>query len=182
MFLNPLESIFNQVIQQPEWQKYREYIQIIECWQQVVNQQVFHNTKPLYQEREILYVATSSAVWAQELALQRYSLVKKLNSRLNFKIKDIRFSPASWYQKPKQKIVEILLQEVSKQKTKTETESNISANTAVASWLNKIPKKSPNLVNCPQCQSLTPQAELTRWQVCRYCIAQKWHNEYRPPT
>jgi predicted nucleic acid-binding Zn ribbon protein len=182
MFLNPLERILDRFIQQPEWQKYREYIQIIECWQQVVDRQVFQNAKPLYQEREILYVATSSAVWAQELALQRYSLVKKLNSRLNFTIKDIRFSPASWHQKSKQEIVEIPLQEVSKQKSQTETESNIDANMAIESWLNNIPQKSPNLVNCPQCQSLTPQAELTRWQVCRYCIAQKWHHEYRPPT
>jgi predicted nucleic acid-binding Zn ribbon protein len=180
MFLNPLERILNKVIQQPEWKNYRQYRQIIECWQQVVNQQVLKNTKPLYQEREILYVATSSAVWAQELSLQRYFLVKKLNNQLSFTLKDIRFSPASWHHKPKQEVVKIPLPEINLQKYKTETEPNIDAKTAVESWLNNIKSNSQNLATCPQCQSLTTQAELTRWGVCRYCIAQKWHSEYRP--
>ena len=189
MFLNPLDRILKQVIQQPEWDKYREYYQIVNCWQQVVNRQVFKHTRPLYVDRQTLYVATSSAVWAQELALQRYSLIKKLNTRLDFTIKDIRFSPARWENKQKQEVIEVPLQEVNLNKLRVEksqnnleeTENKTDANIAIQSWLENIKKSSQNLATCPQCQSLTPQAEFKRWQMCRYCIAQKWNNEYRPP-
>ena len=189
MFLNPLDRILKQVIQQPEWDKYREYYQIVECWQQVVNRQAFKNTRPLYLDRQTLYVATSSAVWAQELALQRYSTIKKLNSRLTFTIEDIRFSPARWQNNRKPEIIEVPLKEVNLNKLRAEkatnnieqTENEVDANTAIRSWLDNIKKSSQNLATCPQCQSLTPQAEFKRWQMCRYCIAQKWNDEYRPP-
>ena len=189
MFLNPLDRILKRVIQQPEWDKYREYYQIVNCWQQVVNKQVGKHTRPLYVDRQTLYVATSSAVWAQELALQRYSLIKKLNTRLDFTLKDIRFSPARWQNKQKQEVIEVPLEEVNlkklrvekEQKNQEQTETKTDANTAIQSWLENLKKSSQNLATCPQCQSLTPQAEFKRWQMCRYCIAQKWNNEYRPP-
>lgn len=180
--LNPLKRILNNVIQQPEWEKYRQYNQIIECWQQICDRKILKNTKPLSIEREILQVATSSAVWAQELTLQRYSLINKLNSKLNFTIKDIRFSPASWHHKPKQEIIEIPLQEINLQKSQGQNKPQIDANTAVRNWLNNLNKSSQNSNTCPQCESLTPQSELSRWGVCRYCIAQKWHSEYRPSS
>ena len=50
----------------------------------------------------------------------------------------------------------------------------------MSTWLDKVKKSSQELSHCPQCQTLTPPDELARWQVCRYCIAQKWHSEYRP--
>lgn len=180
MFFDSLKSVLNNVIQQPEWEKYREYSQIIDCWQQVVNSQILKHTKPLYQERGILYVATSSAVWAQELSLQRFSLLKKLNLCLNSPLKDIRFSPASWHNQVKQENIIIPSQEIKQQQLKKENQPQVDANTAVQNWLNQIKNNSQNLTTCPQCQSFTPQAELSRWGVCRYCIAQKWHNEYRP--
>ncbi|VEP18642.1 putative RNA-binding protein containing Zn ribbon [Hyella patelloides LEGE 07179] len=190
MFLNPLDRILKRVIQQPEWNKYREYYQVVKCWHQVVNQQALKNTKPLHIDRETLYVATSSAVWAQELALQRYALLKKLNYRLDCTLKDIRFSPAKWHNKPKKEVIEVPLKEINLKKLREEklvnkvkqTENKIDANTAIHSWLENIKQSSQKLNTCPQCQSLTPQAELTRWQVCRHCIAQKWNNEYRPPN
>ena len=189
MFSNSLDRILKKVIQQPEWETYREYYQIVKCWHQVVNQQALKNSKPLYIEREILNVATSSAVWAQELALQRYGLLKRLNSRLDFTVKDIRFSPARWYNKSQSETVEIPLKEVNLAKLRVEKNQNeaqktqdTSAELAVKNWIKNKQQNSQQLVTCPQCQSLTPQLELTRWQVCRYCVAQKWHSEYRPPN
>lgn len=189
MFFNSLDRILGRVIQQPEWDNYRAYYQVIECWHQVVNQQASKNTRPLGIERATLFVATSSAVWAQELALQRYSLMKKLNSRLDYKLKDIRFSSARWQNKAKTKIVEVPLQEVNLKKigsqkiaNEKEIKPKIDANDAIQNWLKNIEQRSQTCVPCPQCQSLTPQAELKRWQICRHCIAQKWHNEYRPPS
>ena len=194
MFLNPLDRVLKQLIQKPEWEKYRQHCQMMECWQQVVNRQILKNTRPLYIDRQTLYVATSSAVWAQELALQRYSLIKKLNFRLDFIIKDIRFSPACWQNQQKSETTEVPFLEVNLKKLQaekatteatekeaTEQESNLDAKTTIKKCLENMQKNCQNLVTCPQCQSLTPQAELTRWQVCRHCIAQKWHSEYRPP-
>ena len=188
MFLNPLDRILKQVTQQPEWSRYREYQQIKKCWQQVVNNKTFINTRPFGVERNTLYVATSSAVWAQELSLQRYSLIKKINSRIDFTLKDIRFSPAKWHdrqQQNNQDNVELSLQEFKPHIPKAERSQMVKnpsdANAAIHNWLQNLQNKSQDLVRCPQCQSITTQAELSRWQVCRHCIAQKWHEEYRPP-
>ncbi|MGV2390306.1 MAG UNVERIFIED_CONTAM: DUF721 domain-containing protein [Microcystis novacekii LVE1205-3] len=41
--------------------------------------------------RGVLSVATSSAALAQELSLQRYSLLKRLNSQLETPLSNIRF-------------------------------------------------------------------------------------------
>ena len=60
---------------------------------------ISQNTRPLYFSREVFGIATSSAVWAQELTLQRYSLLKRVNQQLNFNVKDIRFTPARWTDK-----------------------------------------------------------------------------------
>ena len=60
MFLNPLDRILKQVTQQPEWSRYREYQQIKKCWQQVVNNKTFINTRLFGVERNTLYVATSN--------------------------------------------------------------------------------------------------------------------------
>ena len=187
MFSNSLNRILNKIIKQPEWEAYREYSQVVKCWHKVVNQQALKNSKPLYIERNVLNVATSSAVWAQELALQRYSLLKRLNSRIDFTIKDIRFSPARWHNKPPSEKIEIPLQEVNLSKLRAnqnqeQKDQNINADLAIRKWLQNKQQNAPQLATCPQCQSLTPPSELNRWQVCRYCIAQKWHDEYRPPN
>ena len=189
MFFKDLDTVIKKIIQQPEWDNYRAYLKIAQCWHQIVNQKAVKNTRTLSFEKNTLYVATSSATWAQELALQRYSLIKKLNSRLNFTVKDIRFSPAKWSNKQKQIVTEIPLQAVNPIQKKLEqtepiteeTEQTVSPNIAVNNWLERV-KNNSHLKPCPQCNAFTPQVELKRWQVCRYCIAQKWNSEYRPPT
>ena len=180
MFLNSLDSIIEKVTQQPEWIRYQEYKQIKKCWQQVVNKKTSENTRPVCVERGTLYVATSSAVWAQELVLQRYSLIKKINSRIDFTLKDIRFSPAKWHDRPLQNDVELSLKAIERQPQKVQTETaknSIDAKTAINKWLQNLQQSSQNVVYCPQCQCITTKAELSRWQVCRHCIAQKWHEE-----
>ena len=181
VFSNSLDCILKKVTQQPEWSRYREYQQIKECWQQVVNKTTFKNTRPVGVERGTLYVATASAVWAQELVLQRYSLIKKINSRIDFSLKDIRFSPAKWHDRPLQDNVELPLKAIERQQTpklQIETaEKSIDAKMAINKWLQNLHQSSQNLIYCPQCQSITTRAELSRWQVCRHCIAQKWHEE-----
>ncbi|MEM9271943.1 MAG: DciA family protein [Cyanobacteria bacterium P01_F01_bin.143] len=187
----PLDKILGKLTQQPEWQEYRQYQQLLKCWSQVINRPTSQNTRPLYFSRGIFGIATSSAAWAQELTLQRYSLLKKLNKRLNFDIKDIRFTPARWddtiiqnssaysskkFHKRKEIAVPLTKQAES-------TEENIRPETvdkSLQTWLEKVKRKSQILPLCPQCDSPTPQKELDRWHLCCHCMAQEKHLQYRP--
>ncbi|ELS04497.1 putative RNA-binding protein containing Zn ribbon [Xenococcus sp. PCC 7305] len=189
----PLDKILSKITQQPEYQEYRQYQQLVKCWRNVVNRQILQNTRPLYFSREILGIATSSAVWAQELTLQRYSLTKKLNKYLDFEVKDIRFAPARWN--------DIIIQDnqddlpkklgnsegsAASSPHKVELATNISpsekANASLQNWLEQVKMRSQTLPFCPNCDSPTPQKELERWNLCCHCMAQEKYLEYRPTT
>ena len=186
-----LDKILSKVTQQPEWQEYNQYQQLVTCWCQVVNRKISQNTRPLYFSRGIFGIATSSAVWAQELTLQRYSLLKKVNQQLNFEVKDIRFTPARWADNIIQDNQVNLAKNLDNQENiaafaaqqaefSTETASPKTANESLQNWLEKVKKRSHNLPLCPQCNSPTPQKELERWHLCCHCMAHQKHLEYRP--
>ena len=199
MFSNSLKNILHQLSQQPEWEQYKQYCEVIECWQKIINQKVAQNTKPKSISRQVLWIATSSSVWAQELSLQRYGFLKKLNSQLSFTLTDIKFSPARWTElsptTPSQTKNDI----ANGQKLSLSSENRLNnakklensqkidePKIALKRWLERIKTKAesptqPYLL-CPQCSSLTPISELERWQVCSHCIAKKWSLEYRPTT
>ena len=185
MFFASLEEILAQIEQQPGWEKYQEYCQVLECWQKIVNKQIAEHTRPLYITRQIFWVATVSSVWAQELSLQRYSLLGKLNNQLPFLLKDIRFSPIQGQQVYNDSTSAQTLnnQHRSHPSQIKVNKSEISLNNLsspddpreiVKHWLTALQKRSPNLFICPQCQSLTPEGELKRWNLCCHCVAQKW--------
>ncbi|HHP7232314.1 MAG TPA: DUF721 domain-containing protein [Xenococcaceae cyanobacterium] len=100
MFSNSLKNILQQITQQPGWEQYQQYCEVKGCWQKIINQKIAQNTCPISISRQVLWVATSSAVWAQELSLQRYNLLKKLNAQLTFTLTDIRFSTTNWHKLP----------------------------------------------------------------------------------
>ena len=188
-----LDKILSKITQQPEWQEYNQYQQLVKCWRKVVNRKISQNTRPLYFSREIFGIATSSAVWAQELTLQRYSLLKKVNQQLNFKVKDIRFTPARWadniIQDNQVNIVKNLnnKENIATFKEKqpelvTEIAIPETAQESLQNWLAKVKKQSQLCPLCPQCNSPTPQKELERWHLCCHCMAQQKHLEYRPVT
>ncbi len=183
-----LGKILQQIIQQPAWKYYRDYCQIKYSWHELVNSQATENSKPLHIEKDTLYVATSSAVWAQELSLQSFAISKKIQTHLQIKITKIKFSPARWHSLKTRippvtnneiKLQAVNLQQIIEAKKSRSTQSE-STQALIRQLLEKTKAKSSTLT-CPQCNCLTTQAELTRWQVCRHCIAQKWNDEYRPP-
>ena len=146
----------------------------------------------MYISRQVLWVATSSSVWAQDLSLQRYSLLKKLNSKLTFTLTDIRFSPANWkkssdnWASDREEIV-IKPQKALDSAKNPEDEPKIDdPKLAIQKSLEKIKARielsTQSGCFCPQCGSPTPAPELERWKVCHHCIAHKWSLEYRPPT
>jgi predicted nucleic acid-binding Zn ribbon protein len=208
LHLDSIEQILTQLEIQPGWEKFRAHRQLLKCWSQVVNQQTAQHTRPLYINRQILYVATSSSARAQELAFQRYTLLKRLNQQqqlileIKDEIKDIHFSSFQWHQltysqetqvalftisvRQKIKIVPAQLNGI-KQDNKAENRNNHlssqeRAKNAAQRCLRTIKLRSEVALTCPQCGSVCSQAELNRWNLCHHCVAHKCSAEYRPPT
>ena len=196
MFSNSLKNILHQLSQQPEWEQYQQYCEVKECWQKIINPKIAQNSKPKSISRQILSIATSSSVWAQELSLQRYSLLKKLNSQLSFTLRDIRFSPALWTELStttspatkndianEQKLSLSPVNRLNNAKKLENSEKIDDPKIALKRWLERIKTRAESATQpyllCPQCGCFTPIAELERWQVCSHCIAKKWSSEYR---
>lgn len=204
MFFDSIEQILARLEQQPGWEKYRDYRQLLKCWHNTVSRNTAQHSRPLYITRQVLWVATSSAARAQELSFQRYSLLKKLNHQLPFTLKDIRFSTSQWHQTTEQDSIEQTLFSISsKQKSKInltyskvvdkraksnnqESQGTLSpaakAKAAAERWLETVKQNSASFPSCPKCDAPTPIGEIERWNLCYLCVAQKWSQEYRPPT
>lgn len=202
---NSVEQILTQLEQQPGWEKFRDYRQLLQCWQQTVNQNTAQHTRPLQINRQVLWVATSSAARAQELSFQRYALLKKLNQQLTFELKDLHFSAALWEQTQNsdRQATEHLLFQTSQRhkinksknnlidlKTKEKSVDNVleasstvsQAKIAAQRYLITIKQNASALLVCPHCGCPTSSGEIERWNLCYLCTAQKWSKEYRPPT
>jgi predicted nucleic acid-binding Zn ribbon protein len=182
MTFQSLNHILTTIAKQPNWEKQRQYHHLIQCWQKVVNDKVAQHTRPLYLQRQILWIATSSSVWAQNLALQRYPLLKKLNQLLDEPILDLRFSPARWAQKHQSDSegMPSLSQHPSALNLDSELlspparEPATTPQEAFQRWAEVIKKRSLHLPPCPCCQCPTPEGELKRWQMCACCAAKKF--------
>ena len=200
-----LEQILNQLEQQPGWEKFRDYRQLLKVWQKIVSSNTLKHTYPLYISRQILWVATSSSSRAQELSFQRYTLLKKLNQELSYPLKDIRFSPSGWEQKTalnqsrdaretmfiaskailpsksKNKLRNLPFNHQFLENDENEITHQAKAKASAKRWLEKIRYNSSSL-SCPVCNSPASSQELKRWNSCYICIAKKWSEAYQPPT
>lgn len=126
LHFNSVEQILTQLEQQPGWEKFKEYRQLLKCWNNTVNQTTAEHTRPLYIARQVLWVAASNASRAQELSFQRYTLLKRLNKQLPFTLKDIRFSSSQWHQTQQPKTQPTMFSASKKQKSKV---NSLSKNT-----------------------------------------------------
>jgi predicted nucleic acid-binding Zn ribbon protein len=207
VYFTSIEQVLTQLENQPGWEKLREHRRLLKCWERVVNQQIAQSTRPLYINRQILYVATSSAARAQELSFQRYTLLKRLNQQLTTELKDIHFSSSQWYQNQRdqsdrQETQASLLTISDRQKTKIPSDLSVAlkqenqgakkdnyrnhqspqdrAKNAAQRWLRSIEQSTT--LTCPKCNSSVTQAELSKWNLCYHCVAQKWSAEFCPPV
>jgi predicted nucleic acid-binding Zn ribbon protein len=144
------------------------------------------HTRPVSIQRQILWVTTSSAVWAQELAFGRQQILEKLNARLPKPLLDIRFSSAQWQQLSKQN--SSVRDRTSPQlgcehPSWVGRESRVSTGDrhrfrhpqeAFGHWTEVMQRRSRHLPLCPQCHCHTPTGELERWGVCSICAAKQW--------
>ncbi|MEO1184632.1 MAG: DciA family protein, partial [Cyanobacteria bacterium J06636_27] len=148
---------------------------LLDCWEEVVGKVVSTHTQPISIERDILWVATSGAVWAQNLTFERQRLLKKLNKKLPTPLVDIRFSTARWQHTKKKSSRQPIIS--SQEHPSYLGEFNLNQNqslhyrtknprTAFANWSQAIKARHSHLPLCPNGQSPTPKGELQRWGVC----------------
>lgn len=182
MALKSVNDILGVLEQQAQWRE-QPLQKLLQSWAEVVGSKVAAHTRPLSIQRQVLWVATSSAAWAQNMTFSRQTLMVKLNQKLPEPLLDIRFSTAGWAvppELPKQKLVvpqdhPSYLGSLSSSRRQMHPHIQ-NVDTAFGSWAQKIQVRSHNLPLCPQCQCPTPPGELQRWQVCCVCAAKQFAN------
>lgn len=184
MAFKSLDRILGTLQEQNRWQD-APFHRLSKCWAEAVGAVVASHTRPLSIQRDVLWVATSSAVWAQELTFGRQQLLTKLNTYLPTPLADIRFSTAQW-QHPKAKGLDTSNQppanfwqehpslvSVPRLPKVTEISTEHNPKAAFQHWAKVMQSRSHGLPLCPQCHCPTPVGELQRWDVCAICITKK---------
>lgn len=176
MSLKSVNDIINLLVRQGKLQP-PPIIRLLKVWPEVVGASIATYTRPVSIQRNVLWVATASAAWAQNLTFQRQAIVQKVNQSLETPVTDIRFSTAEWkrssYQ-AKVKSTTILENHPSYTGNSEQSLPQPSldqAHTTFARWAETVKERSQNLPLCPQCQCPTPPGELQRWGICSFCAA-----------
>lgn len=167
-----------------------QFQQILQHWPSLVGTDLALHTRPHRLDRQVLKVATSSAVWAQNLQFERHRLRLKILEIMDLELKDIQFSTAYWQMPPP---TDHQLASSQEQREWQNHPSRISefggqplgnptghgAKQTVAAqfstWAAACQRRNRSLPRCPRCQSPTPPGELSRWQMCSFCMGQQWH-------
>ncbi len=169
----------NQVESQIPWQSFQC---LLKCWTEVVGVAVSLQTRPVAIQGTVLWVATSSGVWAEELKFKRQAILKKLNAQLPISLSDIRFSTAKWqngktevdssevdlWKDHPSRVVDVPV------KSSVPQSSQKNPQAVFQNWAESMQARSQSLPLCPQCQSPTPPGELQRWGVCAICATKQW--------
>ncbi len=185
MSFKSLNQILGSIQEQSKWQE-QPFQRLLKCWAETVGVAVAAHTRPVSIQRDVLWVATSSAVWAQELSFGRQRILEKLNAQLPNLLLDIRFSTAGWQgsrnSKPtvlKQAKADVWRDHpswvVTAPQLPTKGQQNYKhPNEAFSHWATRMQARSRNLPVCSQCQCPTPEGELQRWEMCAICAAKHW--------
>ncbi|MDJ0554461.1 MAG: DciA family protein [Microcoleaceae cyanobacterium MO_207.B10] len=167
----------------------KQFQKLLECWEQVLGVMAAQ-TQPLYIERGVLYVATSSAALSQELSFRVPQLLQQLNQLLPIAIENIRFSAAQWHsiQKGKKSSGQTegseeindwqghpsMICGYEKSPLLNPTNKNENPQTVFQHWAEVVKGRSQDWPICPQCNSPTPPGEIERWSVCAICATKQW--------
>ncbi|NMG11427.1 DciA family protein [Brasilonema sp. UFV-L1] len=180
MSFKSVNDILGVLAAQTKWQE-QPFQRLLTCWTEVVGAATAAHTQPLSLQRDVLRVATSSAVWAQNLTFGRQRLILKLNEKLSIGLRDIHFSTAGWRrpQNDRKEQQTISLREHPSyvgDEIKIDddvTPKAVDANAAFQNWAKTVQARSHNLPLCPLCDCPTPPGELQRWGVCCVCAAKQ---------
>jgi predicted nucleic acid-binding Zn ribbon protein len=153
MSLGSIGQIVTDITHEPAWEAYRAWQEILDVWPEVLERLVIGNQSvadlaqqiyPRTRRGDLLQVATANASLANHCNWQRRSLLVILNGKLTQPLQDLRFSSSRWQAAA----------------LPTETLEQIDYN--------------HDRQRCPQCDCCTPQWELERWSVCRFCAIPRW--------
>lgn len=181
-----LNDILGILQNQPQWREHQQFQHLLKCWAEVVGTSVAQQTRPYSISKDVLYVATSSSVWAQELKFKRRFILKKLNVQLSNPVVDIHFSTAQWQKGSSPGNGACQSQPSSWQEHPSRVDEDTSAlpldkialpqnpQLAFQHWAETMQARSLSLPLCPQCQCPTPPGELQRWNLCGLCAAKQW--------
>ena len=174
MTFEGLNAVLKQ-LKKTNWRDQQALEQLIQLWPEIVGPGVAAQTRPVsLNAQNILQVATSSGVWAQNLAFERIRLLVKVRTLWNPAVKDIRFSPQHWHRPEVTPplILESDLKSIRTLKRKTSKAAAKNAQDAFKDWAKSVRKNaSQHSDRCPVCQCLTPQTELSRWSRCALCTS-----------
>ena len=183
MSFRSLHHILGTLQDQSRWQE-QPFQRLLKCWPDAVGAAVAAHTRPLSIGRGILWVATSSAAWAQTLTFERQRILEKLNPNLPSPLLDIRFSTAQWQRSKDSSPLtsqsrDFLWREHPSRFANTprvshDTEQLNNPNAAFQHWAKVMQARTSGLPLCPQCRCPTPPGELQRWMVCSICAAKQW--------
>lgn len=189
MSFQSLPQLLNSISGQESWRDRQQFQRLLAHWPDVVGQTVAAQTRPIAIQRRVLQVATSSSVWAQNLAFERHRILEKLNDRLPLNLTDIRFSAGHWRSEFRRDGVEnssetvILWREHPSRVTGVITPRSSrqpiarDPQTAFRNWAKAVRLQSQHLPLCPVCHAPTPEGELIRWSVCSLCVAQQFGSD-----
>lgn len=186
MTIESIRSILRSLNQGEAWQQQQEFDRLVKSWSEVVGPLVSQHSRPLEFRDGRLWVATSNAVWAQQLRFECPRILAKLNRQLAQPLREIRFSPARWHQPPVSptgRSSPTEPQHPSRRSTPNKNDPTsklplkFRADGAVAQtsqaafqqWANQIRSRSQGLPLCPECFCPTPLGELQHWSVCALC-------------
>jgi predicted nucleic acid-binding Zn ribbon protein len=180
---NPIQSL-SQILggleSQDNWKGRQQLQKVMSVWSAVVG--VAAQTRLTGIQRRVLLVATSSSAWAQNLGFERVRILEKLNALTSLKLTDIRFSTGQWrseYSLIAANISESAIlwrdhpsrvEGLSVPTVKPAPDSQ----SAFRDWARVMRSRAQGLPLCPNCQCPAPPGELSRWEVCSLCAAQRF--------
>lgn len=182
MGFNNLQSLFRHLQRQPGWEALCRYQRVQVAWEKILEPRLLKLTRPLGIQRQVLTIAVMSPALAQNLQLQRVSLLRKLNDALGpdfgEPLTDLKFSALHWHQRRTPTTVHPPSDTAESPKPNVppapHQDPPKNVNEALTRWLHTLERRSPLLAECPQCQSPVAAEELERWSVCRACARQQW--------
>jgi len=186
--IQSLSQILGGLEGQDNWKGRQQLQQVLARWPVVVGEAVAAQTRPTGIQRRVLLVAASSSAWAQNLGFERIRILEKLNALTTFNLTDIKFSTGQWRSE-----YSLIAANISESAILWRDHPSRLANlplppgnavplapdsqSAFRNWARVMRSRAQNLPLCPACQCPAPPGELSRWQVCSLCAAQRFGRE-----
>jgi predicted nucleic acid-binding Zn ribbon protein len=164
-------------LKQTRWQDQQLFEKFVQLWPEIVGTDVAAQTRPIkITPQDVLQVATSSGVWAQNLAFERLRILAKVNAVWSKPLKDIHFSAHQWHRSAPLRSLQFseidLTPKGRASLSRSPQPSPETAQEAFLRWSKAVQQQaSRNGQCCPICHCSTPIDELKRWGHCALCIA-----------